>query len=188
MRRLVVAACLLLAGPGWAADETPQVVTTAQKIGGPFRLTSSAGVAVTDRSFAGKWLVIYFGYTFCPDACPTALTALTIALRQLGADGDRFQPLFITVDPQRDTPAVLDQYVKNFDHRLVGLFGTPEQTAAVAREFRVYYQAQPLGNGEYSVDHSSYFYLVNPAGKVVELLTGDVPGHRLADELRQLIK
>jgi protein SCO1 len=160
---------------------------TLPGIGGHFRLTTSAGGAVTDRSFPGKWLLVYFGYTFCPDACPTALNALATALDELGPLAAGVQPIFITVDPERDTAQVVADYVKAFDPRIVGLTGAPEQIAAAAKEFRVYYKVRPLGNNEYAIDHSSFIYVMNPRGQVVELLTGNVPGHSMAQELRRLM-
>jgi protein SCO1 len=157
-------------------------------IGGHFTLTTLQGTVVTDRSFAGKWLLVYFGYTFCPDACPTALNALGAALDEIGPLASRIQPIFITVDPERDTPQVIGNYVKAFDPRIVGLSGTPEQIAAAAEEFRVYYKVEPLGSDEYAINHSSFIYLVNPQGQVVDLLTGNPPGHSMAEELRRLVK
>jgi protein SCO1 len=160
---------------------------TLPGIDGHFRLTTSAGRAVTDRSFPGKWLLVYFGYTFCPDACPTALNALATALDELGPLAAGVQPIFITVDPERDTAQVVADYVKAFDPRIVGLTGAPTQIAAAAKEFRVYYKVRPLGNNEYAIDHSSFIYVVNPRGQVVELLTGNLPGHSMAQELRRLM-
>jgi protein SCO1 len=156
-------------------------------IGGHFRLTTSPGRAVTDRSFPGKWLLVYFGYTFCPDACPTALNALATALDELGPLAAGVQPIFITVDPERDTAQVVADYVKAFDPRIVGLTGAPEQIAAAAKEFRVYYKVRPLGNNEYAIDHSSFIYVMSPRGQVVELLTANLPGHSMAEELRRLM-
>jgi protein SCO1 len=193
--RLVLGAALSLfpavAGAAAFADEAPPQIlsaTTATHIGGPFSLTSADGKRITDRSFPGQWLLIYFGYTFCPDACPTALSAMSAALAEIGPDARKIQPIFVTVDPQRDTPQILAQYVKNFDPRLIALLGSPAEIAAVAKEYRVYYAVQPLGNNEYAIDHSSFIYVIDPKGQVVELLTGDVPGHRIADELRRSLK
>jgi protein SCO1 len=156
-------------------------------IGGHFRLMTSDGGTVTDRSFPGKWLLVYFGYTFCPDACPTALNALGTALDELGPLAAGVQPIFITVDPERDTPQVVADYVKAFDSRIVGLSGVPEQIAAAAKEFRVYYKVRSLGNDEYAIDHSSFIYVIDPEGRVVELLAGNLPGHSMADELHRLM-
>jgi protein SCO1 len=162
--------------------------TRAPRIGGHFALTTADGRKVTDRSFRGKWMLIYFGYTFCPDACPTALHDITIALQQLGPLADKVQPIFITVDSERDTPPVMTDYVGSFDSRFIALRGTPEETAEAAREYRVYYSVHALGNDEYAIDHSSFIYLMNPEGALAKLLTGDLPGHQMADELRQFIR
>jgi protein SCO1/2 len=157
-------------------------------IGAHFTLTTPEGTAVTEHSFPGKWLLVYFGYTFCPDACPTALNALGTTLDELGPLASEVQPIFITVDPERDTPQVIATYVKAFDPRIVGLSGTSEQVAAAAKEFRVYYKVRPLARDEYAIDHSSFIYLINPRGQVVDLLTGNPQGHSMAEELRRLVK
>jgi cytochrome oxidase Cu insertion factor (SCO1/SenC/PrrC family) len=114
-------------------------------INGHFTRMTPDGSMMTDQSFRGKWLVIYFGYTFCPDLCPTALSDISAALQRLGPMADKVQPLFITVDPERDTPQVLADYVGSFDRRLIGLRGTPEQTAAAAATYHVYYAPRKLG-------------------------------------------
>jgi protein SCO1/2 len=158
------------------------------RIGGPFALTTPDGTAVTDKTYGGKWLVIYFGYTFCPDACPTALNAIAGALDRLGPLAAKVQPLFITVDPARDTAAVLAQYVKAFDPRIVALSGTREQIAAAARAYRVYYAERQLGDETYAIDHSSFIYVVDPEGRFAKLLAGEVPGHQLAEELKRLMR
>jgi protein SCO1/2 len=195
-RHLLAAALVVIAvGVGAAAslfavNRLPRGDATAPalQLGGPFTLTAPDGRVVTDKDFHGKWLIVYFGYTYCPDACPTALSDITAALAQLGPLADKVQPLFITVDPDRDTPQVMADYVGSFDPRFVGLRGTAEQTAAVAEEFRVTYVVRKLGNDEYAIDHSSFIYVMNPDGAFAKLLTGDLPGHQLADELRQLIR
>lgn len=156
-------------------------------IGGPFTLTASDGRTVTDETFRGKWLLIYFGYTSCPDACPTALNNMGVALDRLGADGASLQPIFITVDPKRDTREILAEYLKSFDPHIVALTGTEEQIAAVTKEYRVYVEAQQ-GGGDYLVNHSSLFYLMNPEGRFVNVIRGDASGDELADKLRQMMK
>jgi protein SCO1 len=171
-----------------AADWRPGDAAAALPgIGGHFQLMTSDGATATDRSFPGKWLLVYFGYTFCPDACPTALNAVGTALDELGPLADKVQPIFITVDPERDTPQVVADYVKAFDPRIVGLSGAPEQIAAAAKEFRVYYKVRSLGHDEYAIDHSSFIYVIDPQGRVVELLTGNLPGHSMAEELHHLM-
>ena len=102
-------------------------------IGGPFTLSTPDGTTVTDQTYRGKWLLVYFGYTFCPNSCPTTLLEVATALEKLGLDAAQVQPLFITVDPQRDTPKVMQQYTQSFDPRIVGLTGTPQQIAAAAQ-------------------------------------------------------
>ena len=158
------------------------------RIGGRFTLSTPDGREVSDRSFRGKWMLVYFGYTFCPDVCPTALSDMTLALQQLGPLADKVQPIFITVDPQRDTPRVMADYVGSFDPRFIALRGTPEQTAAAAKEYRAYYAVRRLGDDEYAIDHSSFIYLMNPEGALAKLLTSSLPSHQMADELRRIIR
>ncbi len=156
-------------------------------IGGPFALTAADGHTVTEQTYRGKWMVIYFGYTFCPDACPTALSNMSIALQKLGREADKIQPLFITVDPKRDTRQVMSAYLESFDHRIVGLVGTQGQTDAVARAYRVYFELHKEGGDNYLVDHSAYFYLMGPDGKFVDVVEGATPSDQMADQLRKLI-
>jgi protein SCO1 len=184
------AAATLLATAPVAVRAAPQggPAPSIPAIGGDFALETAAGRAVTEASFRGKWLLIYFGYTACPDACPTALSAMAAALIALGPLAAKVQPLFITVDPKRDTPAVIGNYVKTFDPRILGLYGTAEQTEAAAKAFRVYYTVRQLGNGEYTIDHSAFVYVVDPDGRAVELLTGNLSGPAMAAALRDLMK
>src|SRR3954447_24211281 len=142
---------------------------TPGAIGGPFQLESGDGKPVTDRDFRGKYMLVYFGYTFCPDVCPTTLNAVADAMDKLGPKADRVQPLFITVDPKRDTPAVVKQYAAAFGHRVIGLTGSAEQIAKVSKEYRVYYAEHRTGPGpdDYAMDHSSILYLMGPDGAFV---------------------
>jgi protein SCO1/2 len=172
-----------LAGAVSAAPAAPPV-----PLDGHFALTTLDGRAVTDADYRSKWLLIYFGYTFCPDVCPTTLTQIGGALDAMGPQAKEFQPVFITVDPARDKPTVLRDYMKSFDSRILALTGEPDDIETSAKSFHVYYRPRSLGNGQYTVDHSSYIYVMNPKGKFVELLTGDLPGHPLADDLRKLLK
>jgi len=187
----LLAAVAVLAQPrdSARAHAATEVATPAvPRIAGHFTLTTLDGRSVSDESYRGKWLVLYFGYTFCPDACPTTLNSIGAALDGLGALADRVQPLFITVDPERDTAAAMTEYLKSFDPRIIGLRGAPEEVAAAAKQYHVYFRARPLGNGEYTVDHSSFIYVIAPNGAFAKLLTADLPGHQLAAELRQLIE
>jgi protein SCO1/2 len=163
-----------------AARQLPQV-------GGHFALSTPDGRHVTDESFRGKWMLVYFGYTSCPDVCPTTLSSMAQALEKLGPLADKVQPVFITVDPVRDTAQIVGEYVKDFDPRFVGLVGSPQEIAAAAHDFHVYYVVRQLGNNEYVIDHSSFIYVLDPNGAFVRLLTGDLPGHQLADALRKLL-
>ncbi len=189
-RALIVAMAALSAlaivtgGVIYSRDPAPDAPPT---IGGPFRLTDGAGREVTDRSWPGKYLVVYFGYTFCPDVCPTTLSDLAGALQRLGAAADRVQPLFITVDPRRDTPKVIAQYTAAFTPRLVGLTGTPEQIANVARQYRVYYAEHRTGPGpgDYTMDHSSVIYLMAPDGRFVAVIRADQPADALAAAIQK---
>ena len=186
---LVLAAILVVAGTAVAValNHGSQQSVPLPQIGGHFALSSADGRRVTDQTFRGKWLLIYFGYTSCPDVCPTTLSSMALALEKLGPLADKVQPLFITVDPERDTAKVVGEYVKDFDARFVGLVGSSQEIAAAARDFRVYYRVRQLGNKEYVVDHSSFVYVIDPNGTFVRLLTGDLPGHQLADEIRKLM-
>ena len=158
-------------------------------IGGPFALTDSSGRAVTEQTYRGKWLLVFFGYTHCTDACPLALNKIGVAIHLLGADAAELQPLFITIDPARDTPQVMARYLKSFNPRIVGLTGSEARIAAVAREYRVYFSpSQTAAEKDYQVDHSAFIYVVNPEGKFVKVLDPDLSGRALADRLRPLLE
>jgi protein SCO1/2 len=157
--------------------------------GGPFSLLDGDGRPVSDTDFRGKFMLVYFGYTFCPDACPTTLSEVADALDRLGGKADHIQAIFITVDPKRDTPAVVRQYAAAFSPRLIGLTGSPEQIDNVAEAYRVYHVEHRTGPGpdEYSIDHSSVLYLMGPDGKFIVGLRGDVTSAVLADELDEMM-
>ncbi len=162
---------------------------TASLIGGPFALQDGNGKQVTDRDFRGKYMLIYFGYTFCPDVCPTTLNEVANALDRLGGKAADLQPIFITVDPRRDTPAVVKQYAAAFTPRLIGLTGTPEEIAKVAQEYRVYYAEHRTGPGpnDYTMDHSSVLYLMGPDGRFIAPIRADGTGAEMATELSRLM-
>jgi protein SCO1 len=180
----VLSAALVISQP--AAPTTTSSVT----IGGPFSLTAPDGTTVTDQTYQGKWLLVYFGYTFCPSSCPTTLLEIATALGKLGPDAAKVQPIFITVDPKRDTPDVLAKYTQSFDPRILGLTGTPAQIAAVAHEYGAYYVAHKSGDGanDYTMDHSTYLYVMDPQGKFVQAFDADTPADRIADDLLRLMK
>jgi protein SCO1/2 len=155
------------------------------QVGGPFALVDQTGVPVTDATYRGRWKLVYFGYTFCPDVCPTELQAVASALELLGPLASRVVPIFVTVDPERDTPAHLADYVKLFDDRLVGLTGTPEQIAAVTRAYRVYYaKVTPKESTTYLMDHSSFLYLMGPDGMLRALIRPGSSPQDIADTIK----
>lgn len=163
------------------------------KIGGPFSLTDQDGKARTDRDFAGRYRIMYFGYTFCPDVCPTDVQTIGAGLRafekQDAARGAKVVPIFVTVDPKRDTPAVLKTFVSAFHPRMVGLTGTPEAIAAVAKAYGIYAEAEkPNAEGGYLVAHSRFAYLMDPAGKPVALLPQDKTPKDVAAELDRWVR
>src|SRR5438874_13018805 len=156
-------------------------------IGGPFTLTDHNGNRVTDKTYAGKYLLIFFGYTYCPDVCPSELQVMSAALDQLGPDAEKIQPLFITVDPGRDTPQVMKDYVSNFNPRLVGLTGSDQDIAAVASKYRVYYAKEKTNDStaDYLMDHSTILYLMRPDGTFLKHFTYGTDAKALADGIRQ---
>jgi protein SCO1/2 len=156
-------------------------------IGGPFRLTDQNGNTVTDGDLKGKWSLIYFGYTHCPDACPTALNDIAIALDELGPKRDSVRPVFITVDPERDTPEVLKSYVTAFDTPLLALSGSPEEIARAAKAYRVYYAKHPEAGGDYSMDHSSVIYVMDPQGRFTATFTHQSAPEEIAERLKKLL-
>jgi len=158
-------------------------------IGGPFSLESGAGKIVTASDFRGKYMLVYFGYTFCPDICPTALSAMTAALQTLGPTREELAPIFITVDPKRDTPQVIRRYTTALSPNLIGLTGTPDEIAKVASEYRVYYAKHATGPGrdDYSMDHSSIIYLMGPDGKFIAPIPAEQSPAEMAADIRRLI-
>jgi protein SCO1/2 len=146
------------------------VVPPAVSIGGPFSLTDHSGAPVTDATYRGRMMLIFFGFTHCPDFCPAELQTMAEVLDRLGEDAARVAPLFITVDPERDTPEWLARYVDQFDPRIIGLTGAAEQIAAVARAYRVYYAKVYLPDAtSYVVDHSTFVYLMDAEGRFAAL-------------------
>jgi protein SCO1/2 len=154
-------------------------------IGGPMSLVNGDGQTVTDAEIFTKPTLLYFGYTFCPDVCPTELQTVAAALERLGPLAERVAPLFITIDPERDTPAAVGEYVKLFDERIVGLSGSKEQVAAAAKAYRVYFaRARSKDATDYLMDHSSFIYLVGPDGGFRALFRQGVGAQDLADAIR----
>ncbi len=159
------------------------------KIGGPFTLVNQDGKTVTEVDFLGSHMLVYFGYTYCPDVCPTSLSAMAGALDILGPKADKITPVFITVDPERDDPAALKSYIEHFHPRLVGLTGSVEQVKAAAKAYKAYYAKSGDGynDGEYAMDHSSITYLMGPDGLFVTHFGHGVEGEVMAKKLAELL-
>jgi protein SCO1/2 len=170
--------------------ETPHGVANAllgSAIGGPFKLVDQNGRTVTSADLEGKWLLVYFGYTHCPDACPTALNNIALALSDLGAEKKEVRPVFITVDPERDTSRALKDYVSAFDAPILALTGSAADIAQAASAYRVYYAKHPEAGGDYSMDHSSIIYVMDPKGRFTASFTGEDPPEQIAARLKKLL-
>ncbi len=153
-------------------------------VGGPFELTAHTGQRVRDTDYRGKLMVVYFGFTYCPDICPAGLQVITAALDKLKRGADRIAPLFITIDPERDTPAQLKSYVASFHPSLTGLTGTAEDISAVAKAYRVYYRkAQNPDLSDYTMDHTSFMYLMDGKGEFITHFPHAVTPDKLAERL-----
>jgi protein SCO1 len=175
-----IVASLLLAAVGVGVYLTPSA-TRGVLIGGPFSLQTADGKTVTDANMAGHPFLVYFGYTHCPDVCPTTLAQLSDVLRQLPDKPIRV--LFVTVDPERDTPKIMSDYVSSFDPRIICLSGTPEAVAEMEKGYRVYARKAPGKGGDYAMDHSSIVYLMEAGGKFVEAFNLDRAPQESAKEL-----
>jgi len=163
---------LVAAGVLWSAGDRlaglgHTVVSGTADVGGPFALIDQTGKSRSDKDFRGRYLLVYFGYSFCPDVCPTTLGVVADTFAKLGARKTRIVPLFITLDPTRDRPGVLKAYLSSFGPEFVGLTGTPDSIKQTAQEFRVYYTKHSLPNGGYAIDHTSVLYLMGPDGKFI---------------------
>lgn len=190
---LIAAACSPGAGGNEQTAGNAQGPLAGARIGGPFTLTNQDGQRVTDKDFAGKYRIVYFGYSYCPDVCPVDLQLLMQGLRlferQDAAAAAKVQPIFITVDPARDTPEVLKTYVAAFHPRLVGLTGSEQEIAAAAKAYAVYYRkAENAGASEYLMDHSRQTYLMGPDGKPIALLPQDETPQAVAAELARWVR
>lgn len=164
--------------------ETPPAVANNSVTA--FSLVDQDGHPVTEATYRGRWLLVFFGFTRCPDVCPTSMLYAADLLKSLGPDREKLQIAFVTIDPERDTPAALKDYLANFDARIVGLSGTPAQVAAAAKAFSVYYAKRPLeGQNDYAMDHSTAFYLVDPQGSLLRALALQRGADDMTDDLRE---
>lgn len=188
---------LLVAGCGSSdpsgGQPAAQAPLAGAKIGGPFRLTDGRGRAVTDRDFAGRYRVVYFGYTFCPDVCPTDMQAIAAGLKLLDtrapAKAKTIVPIFITVDPERDTPEVVGRFVAAFDPRIVGLTGSPAQIDAAKKAYAIWSaKGEAAPGGGYLVNHSRQVYLMDPDNKPLALVPADEGPEAVAKTLDQWVR
>jgi protein SCO1/2 len=156
-------------------------------IGGPFTLVDDTGRPVSDKTLAGKPYAIYFGYTFCPEVCPTTLFDLTRWIKKLGPDADKLNYVFVTVDPERDTPKLMHAYLASFDKHIRGFTGTPAQIAKIASEYRVYYKKIPTSDGSYVMDHSTMIYLMDAEEKFDALIGYQEKDESAVAKLKNLV-
>ena len=166
-----------------------EMVATGQPlVGGDFQLVDQEGRPVDQTILNGKWSLVFFGFTYCPDVCPTTMQVLGAAQQQLGPKADKFQVVFISVDPERDTPEQIKTYLSNevFPKGTIGLTGTPEQVAAAAKAYRVYYKKVPQGD-DYTMDHTGILYLMDPQGRFMTHFTPNTPPADMAARIRKLI-
>lgn len=188
MRRFLplAAFCAGLVALGVAAAVTlvPQAAQVAtSSVGGPFTLTNQDGQRVTERDFAGATHLVFFGFTHCPDVCPTTLQQITDVLQALGPKGRDTRALFIAVDPERDTPAALKTYLASFDPRIVGLTGTPEEVAAAVKAYRAYVRKVPTKGEDYTMEHTAIVYIVDGQNRFLNALNLSRPPEQSAAEL-----
>ena len=183
---VLVVVGLMVLGLFQANLETRQSETVS--IGGPFSLIGPHGETITEKSFPGRMLLVFFGYTFCPDVCPTTLTKIADALSAMGPDAASVQPLFITVDPARDTPKVLSDYTAHFDERIMGLSGSASAISSAEKAYRVYAAAQPSADGGPTLfDHSAVIYLMSPSGTYLRPFSPDATGAEIAAGIRSYL-
>jgi protein SCO1 len=180
---VLAAACVTLALSMGFGGRAPQ---QSSLIGGDFTLVNQDGKPVNQATFLGKPTAYFFGYTNCPDACPTTLTDMTDRLKALGPDGDRFNVVFISVDPARDTPPLLKSYLESFDPRITAATGTPEQVADVIKKFRVY--IKKVGEGDsYTFDHTAAVYLMSAKGDLVTIIDYQAPRDEALEKMRRAL-
>ncbi|ABS61637.1 Classical-complement-pathway C3/C5 convertase [Parvibaculum lavamentivorans DS-1] len=173
-----------------AEGEKPVASSGEARVGGPFTLVDQTGKTVTEADFRGRYMLIYFGFTFCPDVCPTELAIMAAALDALGDDAEKVQPIFITVDPERDTPEVMARYVPLFHPRLIGLTGSPEQIAEVANAYHVFYRKaeDESSSQDYTMDHSSIVFLMGPDGEYLKLFPPATAPEKMAADIASHIE
>jgi len=170
-----------------AAELMDIVMWNREPIGGAFALIDQNGAHRTDTDFLGQFMLVYFGFTYCPDVCPTDLLQMGLAVDQLGPGGDAVQPIFITVDPERDTPEHLKEYLAMFHPRFIGLSGDAAAIKEVARAYRVYYARAELAKSDYTIDHSAFIFLMGRKGEYLGFFPPGTSAELLAGTLRPFI-
>ncbi|MGH6867107.1 MAG: SCO family protein [Methyloceanibacter sp.] len=168
----------------------PRVETSGKAlVGGPFTLIGENGKQVTDKDFRGRYMLVFFGFTHCPDICPAELQVMAQSLEELGPNAEKIVPIFITLDPERDTPEIVTGYVKNFSPRLVGLSGSPEAIAKAAKEYRVAYSKfqEDQATDSYSIDHSALVYLMGPDGGYLAHIPYGTSVAKMTETLRRFL-
>ncbi|MDQ0511659.1 SCO family protein [Ancylobacter amanitiformis] len=183
----VIGAVAMVAGALALLPRGAAPVASASGVGGPFQLVDQDGRAVTQADFAGEPFLVFFGFTHCPDVCPTALYDLSQLFEALGPDADKVRGLFVTVDPERDTPDVMKSYLGSFDARIRGLSGSPEQVAAIIRAYRVYAKKVPTSDGDYTMDHTAIVYLMGKDGSFIAPFNLKRPPEEAAADLRRYL-
>jgi protein SCO1/2 len=193
IRVLVLAAAFLAGAAALAAiaiviwPRGGEMAVSPSSIGGPFRLTDQNGRTVTDADFKGKPFLVFFGFTHCPDVCPTALFDMSEAFRRLGPDAEKMSALFISVDPERDTPGKLKDYLQSFHPRISALTGTQAEIDAVTKTYKAYAKKVPLDGGEYTMDHTAIVYLMDREGRFVAPFNLKRPADEAARDLRRYL-
>ena len=192
-RKVLVLSASWFAAGGLLTGCSPQAPTfkstdiTGAAFAQDLKLTDHTGQVRTMADFRGKAVVVFFGFTQCPDVCPTTMAELAEVRRRLGADGDKVQGVFVTVDPERDTPELLKGYLGSMDPSFVGLTGTPDEIKAAAKEFKVFYQKVPTQNGNYTIDHTAGAFVFDPSGQVRLFVRYGTPVDDLVSDIRQLL-
>ena len=198
--RIIVAILVLVVGVGgiWNAVQQgyfgpvgdSQSTTTKVQIGGPFELTDHLGNRVTDATYKGTYMLVFFGYAFCPDVCPTTVSTISSALDELGADAEKITPLFVTVDSERDTPEYLKEYLEYFHPAIIGLSGNPKQIKSIAKGYGVYYAKAVEEGGDpedYLMDHTSIIYLMDRDGQYVAHFSHDTAPADMAAKIKSIL-
>jgi protein SCO1/2 len=184
----VLAASAMTYWAWWLPGDVPHSgpATSAERLdfGGPFTLTDHSGRTVTERDFLGRHQLIFFGFTSCPAICPTVLQTVTVAMAELGADAERVRPLFVSVDPAHDTPHVMAAYVRHFDERIIGLTGSAEQIARIAKAYHVYYRRVRDQDGNEQIDHTAALFLMGTDGRYLTHIDPQASPRKMADLIR----